>query len=145
MSSGAAQIHFLLAGSKWETFIAATDQLRDPECRLGCNDLRVFFSVGENKTPILHQSVVFWVIFLFFVRKREAGATWKGRKVPNNGPRKVLNIKSNPSLICHFEISFSFISRPLLARCLVDGFLKKECGLSFEKINGILAVNLWHH
>lgn len=43
------------------------------------------------------------------------------------------NIKSNPSLICHLEISFSFISKPLSEKCHTDGFLKHHVACRVKK------------
>lgn len=45
----------------------------------------------------------------------------------------LLNIKSNPSLICHLEISFSFISKPLSEKCHTDGFLKHSAACRVKK------------
>ena len=48
---------------------------------------------------------------------------------------------TNPSLICHFEISFSFNSEPLSKKRLRDGCWKHRVACH-RKINGILSVNL---
>lgn len=48
MSTGAVHIDLFLSGLKWETFIVATDQVYDPDCSLGCNDLVFFWSKKIN-------------------------------------------------------------------------------------------------